>query len=305
MGRPRWIAVVLAALIASTSGTLVHLRGPATPVDVDEVVERFRGGAAAAGGTTSPDVRATATPSAGSDRGSARPAAAGPQAGPGGTPAPAGPSDGGPGEVGGRPMPDEGVYVYATSGGEEVDVLGGSRHDYPEETTIIVRHDGCGLVERWDAMEERWSERETCPSPDGLLLARTTSYHEFFRQGDERTLRCDPGTFARPDTEEPGTTWTGACRSENTTAEITGRIVGAEMLEVAGRPVRTLHVRVDVRVSGSQSGESHNDTWGDFETGLVVRERSTTDTRGREPVVGEVRYREAYELNLTSLQPRR
>ncbi len=38
---------------------------------------------------------------------------------------------------------------------EEVDALVGSRHAYPSESTITVRPGGCGVLMRWDVLEER------------------------------------------------------------------------------------------------------------------------------------------------------
>ncbi|HEX7096593.1 MAG TPA: hypothetical protein VF183_11965, partial [Acidimicrobiales bacterium] len=48
-----------------------------------------------------------------------------------------------------------GVYVYRTSGSERVDALGGSTHDYPEQTTITVTHDEPCARLRWDALSQR------------------------------------------------------------------------------------------------------------------------------------------------------
>lgn len=302
MRYPR-VAIGLALLVVVAAGGFAYLRGGSTPVGVDAAVERFHEHVERPSATSAATAEPPSGPSKTEPEAEAEPeaeevpSATGGAEAPGTAPSAASAPD--------RPVPDEGVYVYATEGGEEVDVFGGTRHDYPEETTITVRHDDCGLLERWDAIEERWSERLTCPTEAGEELRWTKSYHEFYRQGDVRELVCEPGTLARPATNEAGTTWTGRCTSDNTETTITGRIVGEETLSVAGEPVRTLHVRIDAEVTGSQNGHSRADVWGDFETGLVVREVSSTSTRGTEPVIGEVHYQESYELELTSLHPRR
>lgn len=279
--------VAAVAVLVSASGML-YLRSPTNPVTVSDAVRRFR------------DAPPSESPV------------------PGGSPAPAevaarrqtsGPATAAPVVAGASrsrlPVPAEGVYAYHTTGWEDVDVLGGSRHDYPATTTITVRHAGCGLVERWDALAERWDERETCPTPAGEVLRRVRSHHEFFRHADERELTCDEGTLAHPADDAPGTTWTGRCTSGPTTVELTGSIVGRERVDVGGVVVDALHVRVESRVTGDQQGTGVHDTWGDPRTRLVVLERASMVSYSDQPVLGRTRYREEYEIRLTSFDPRR
>ena len=201
-----------------------------------------------------------------------------------------------------RPLPKEGVYVYATTGGDEVDVLGGSRHEYPAETTVTISHAGCGLVERWDALEERWDERESCRAPGGDTLKRTTSFHEFYGRADERTLRCEGYTFAA--SFGPGSKWSSRCASDDTTVDLSLEAIGWEDVDVGGRSVRTLHVRVTGQLSGDQEGSVVRDVWGSGETGIAVRERSTLTSYSNQPVFGRTRYHESYDIRLKSLEPK-
>jgi hypothetical protein len=282
----------LASLIAAVSvlflaAGFVYLRGGSTPVSVGSAVERYRGqrqiapreddaaagpASAASPDRTEPDgVQVDATTEV----------------------TPAG---------GVRPLPAEGVYVYATTGGDEVDVLGGSRHEYPAQTTITVRHAGCGLVERWDALEERWDERESCRTPTGDTLKRTTSFHEFFGRGDLRTLQCSGFTY--PAGFQPGSSWASRCASENTTVSLTLKAVGWENVDVGGQSVRTMHVHVEGRITGEQDGTTVRDVWGAADSGIVVRERSTLTSYSNQPVFGRTRYHESYENRLTALDPR-
>ncbi len=282
----------IAALIAAVSvlflaAGFVYLRGGSTPVGVDSAVERFRerrpievheeGAVAGDSVTSSPPSSAqrvqpeTSTPV---------------------TPT---------GDV--RPLPAEGVYLYTTTGGDEVDVLGGSRHEYPSETTITVRHDGCGLVERWDALEERWDERESCRTPEGDTLKRTTSFHEFFGRKDERTLRCTGFTFAA--SFGPGSKWSSRCASDNTSVSLSLEAIGWEDIDVGGQAVRTLHVQVRAQITGEQNGSSVRDVWGSADSGIVVRERSTLTSYSNQPVFGRTRYDESYDNRLKSLEPRK
>lgn len=203
----------------------------------------------------------------------------------------------------GRPRPPEGVYVYATKGGDEVDVLGGSRHTYPSETTVTIRHAGCGLIERWDVLDERWDERETCRTQKGDALKRFTSFHEFFRHADERTYDCE--AMAYPAGAKPGDTWKGRCVSGESVVHQTGRAIGFETLVVDGARISALRVRVDVKLTGEQEGGGFREVWGDRATGLSIRERGTTTSYSMQPVFGRTRYHESFEIRLKSLDPRR
>ncbi len=267
-----------------------YLRGGSSPVDVAEAVERFR--------TTTTSVTPE-TPTQ-PDRAAPVRETAELHAKPSAAPDAAADS---PVRSVGRPRPPEGVYVYATRGGDEVDVLGGSRHTYPSETTVTIRHAGCGLVERWDALDERWDERETCQTPNGDALKRFTSFHEFFRHADERTYECD--YLAYPIGAKRGDSWTGRCVSGESIVKQTGRAIGFETLVVDGVRVNALHVRVDVTLTGEQEGTGVREVWGDRETGLSILEKATTTSYSTQPVFGRTRYHEKVEIRLTSLQPRK
>lgn len=295
--RSRISVASASALLILVAGGFVYLRGTSTPVAVDDAVERFRA--------------STPAPTAASNAGE-QDEPGGPDAAerPAGTPlAPISGAAAPPfPEAGIRPLPAEGVYVYATTGYDHVDALGGSRHDYPDETTITVRHGGCAFTERWDVLAERWDERESCRTPGGDRLHRVTSYHSFFRQGDTRTLDCQGFTY--PASAEPGDTWTTSCtgagdeEDEATFVVTTLRAVGWETVEVAGRQLETLHVRADSEITGEQQGESHRDVWGSRELGIVLRERASVRSESTQPAIGKVTYTEEYEIRLTSLEPR-
>ena len=286
--RRSWTALGAATTILVLASGFILLRGGSTPVPVGTAVERFRG-------RPSTRVEAeSATPTPGRARDSGRKVS---------VPVQVDVADEGTSPPGLRPRPAEGVYVYATKGGDEVDVLGGSRHTYPPETTVTIRHAGCGLVERWDALEERWDERESCRTPEGDTLKRMTSFHEFFGHADQRTLHCKGFTY--PAGFQPGQSWSAHCASENTTAVTKLSAVGWEDVDVAGVRVRTMHVRASTRLTGEQEGTSERDVWGSAETGLVVRERSNLTSYSNQPVFGRTRYHEEYEIQLKSPEPRR
>lgn len=283
--RWRWAALGAASTIVLVAGGFVFIRGGSTPVPVDSAVERFREKRSAAVELEDEVLPKSSEASSTTER----------------VEAPTSVEVASPSGL--RPRPAQGVYVYATTGGDEVDVLGGSRHTYPSETTITIRHAGCGVVERWDALEERWDERESCQTAEGDVMKRTTSFHEFFGHADQRTLHCSG--FVRPVGAGPGATWTSRCASDNTTAVTTLSAVAWEMVDVAGTPVRTLHIHAETKLSGEQVGTSVRDVWGSSDHGLVVRERSTLTSYSNQPVFGRTRYHETYDNRLLSLQPRK
>lgn len=287
--RSRWVALASASTILTLAAGFVYLRGGSTPVLLDTAVERFREQPTTTTTTQSSELPAPQPKAAASSRVESAQ-----------TPVRAAAERA---VRSGRPLLPEGVYVYSTRGGDEVDVLGGSRHTYPDRTTVTVRHGGCGFVERWDALDERWDERESCRTAAGDKLRRTTAHHEFFGHGDTRTLYCNGFTF--PAGAEPGDSWSMPCASENTNAVSKLTAVGYEDVDVGGVAVRTLHVHVETKITGEQEGTSIRDVWGSSETGVVVRERSTLTSYSTQPVFGRTRYHEAYENRLLSLEPRR
>ena len=156
-------------------------------------------------------------------------------------------------ETAGTALPEPGVYTYATSGRESIDALDGRHHDYPAETTITVRHEGCGAVLAWRPLAERFDEMVICPETSGTALPRYRTYHEFFGMSDDREFECEPGSLWYPSSTEPGTTWTLRCATEDVEVVRTGTIIGLSEVDVGGSAVEVLtfelagrdHRRVD------------------------------------------------------------
>ena len=201
-----------------------------------------------------------------------------------------------------RPRPPAGVYVYETSGYEEVDALGGARHDYPPETTITIRHDSCGVERRWEVFAERWDERTSCPTNAGEEQRTFTTRHEFFGQGDTRSFRFSAGSLAVPADSAPGTAWTLEAVADDGSFSGDGTVVSVETLRIDGEDVETIHVRVTTRTVGSARGESVRESWVRATDGLLVREEARTESSTDSPL-GTVAYVEVYEILLRSLTP--
>lgn len=198
---------------------------------------------------------------------------------------------------------DPGLYVYETTGSEQIDALGGASHDYPPETFLTIQPGGCGIITRWTALEERWSEHELCPSADGLRLAGFESYHEWFSRPDLQDFTCDPATALVSPVAPEQQTWTYECTTGERTERWDVEVLGIETLQVGGESVDSLHVRVTSALEGASEGTSDTHTWYLPGTGLVLK-RIAQRSSVNESLIGEVHYQESFEINLTSLRPR-
>ena len=201
-------------------------------------------------------------------------------------------------------LPEVGVYVYATEGGEEVDALGGTRHDYPPETTITVATTECGVQLRWDALEERYEQWELCAAGGTLSLPGYVSFHRFFGQPDLQRYVCDAGSEALPAEVVAGATWQVTCTSASLVETTTYEVLAVADLDAGGEVVEAVHLRTVVELSGGVEGASEGELWLAREGGLPLRWRETTTTVSPS-AIGPVRYEESFAIEIVSLAPQR
>ena len=81
----------------------------------------------------------------------------------------------------------DGVYLYATKGGESIDALGGAHHRYPATTSITAVGAPCGLKLRWDALQGRSTTWTLCTTRAGVELGTEEVVHTFFGEPDRRS----------------------------------------------------------------------------------------------------------------------
>lgn len=201
-----------------------------------------------------------------------------------------------------RPAAAPGVYVYVTEGTERIDLLGGTTHDYPAETTLTVTGTDCGVRQLWRPIEERWDEEELCATEAGLERRTLRTHHQFFGFADDQDFACRDGYVVFPVDPVPGDEWTTDCQADDTHLTGTGTVVGFEEREVAGQPVDTVHVRIEETASGSSTGPSSDDYWLRRSDGLLIERVSSVQTQSASPV-GTASYDEQFSLHLTSLTP--
>jgi hypothetical protein len=294
----RAIAAGLALTLAAGIGLLVLRRLDRTsPLPVHEAVDRFRGTP-----TVPPIAAGSTTPTASAN--GARPTATGAATGPGATAAPGATATTVPG---GKPSAatdrrtPEGVYVYETTGYETAD-LGPthSRHDYPKETTLTVRHDACGQRARWDATKERWDDIAQCLDPDATRVTAYTSYHSFYGNADRHDYTCSGTSYLRPPSTRAGYRWSFDCTTGQADAHTDARVVGTETV----RGARALRVHYDTTLTGGSRGTNPQDIWLALDGPYVLRETWLVDA-AVDTAFGTVRYHEQYELLLHSRSPLR
>jgi hypothetical protein len=192
------------------------------------------------------------------------------------------------------------TYVYETVGFEEVDALTGARHDYPAATFLTIQSGGCGRILRWQAIDERWTSWDVCDS-ERLAIAGFDSFHEWFGIGDLQEYECaDPATLLPPSVET--TEWTFACTTGDRTEEITGEVIGVEVLDIGDRQIETLHVRFTAALSGESDGGRITDRWFTPDDALMVKEVGMTASASSS-AIGTVNYTEEYEIVLQALDP--
>lgn len=201
-------------------------------------------------------------------------------------------------------LPEQGIYRYRTTGSESIDALGGTKHDYPAETTITVIGRGCGVGLRWDALRERRDEWALCATVDGIeLQAGGDQYHEFFSQPDDEAVSCDRTVVLVPVAAAAG--GTSAVRQSCTLA-VDPWLPQWEILErstrsIDGVDVGVQHVRMTIDDNDSYAEHTTID-WYLADSGLPVEVRAIKASASPSPI-GAVNYDEQYHLELISTTP--
>lgn len=200
-------------------------------------------------------------------------------------------------------LPRPGVYLYATSGSESVDLLGGATHAYPPRTTLTVTPAGCGVHLRWDLLAERREEWDLCVTPDGIEYQTMSSqYHEFFGQGEENLVECDRAVVLVPVEPIEGTVTEPRCTIRGESWSPRWELIGRDTRLVGGSEVDTVHLRLTVDDSDGFLEATTIDWWLD-EHGLPVEMRGSEDSTADSGAVGVLRYVETYQAALVSAEP--
>jgi hypothetical protein len=196
------------------------------------------------------------------------------------------------------------VYTYQTSGQEHVSVGTGASHDYPATTHVTVTETPCGATVRWDALEQRYDQWQTCTTGDDIRLQSFTTYHDFFGQVDKKEYACTPETALRPAGRQAGATFAGTCKAANAAAVLHGTVVGIENVIVGGQPVACLHVHIDEDLTGATKGTRTSESWYALTSNVLVERTAKTDADS-DTAFGYTHYTETLSMKLVSLTPQR
>ncbi len=197
-----------------------------------------------------------------------------------------------------------GVYRYWTRGSESADTgFLSATHDYDGISTIILARGPCGVLERWQVLEGRWSEAEFCVPPDGSGLRAITEFHEFFGTKRENTYHCRGRAPSRRLLRQAGTRFSSSCVSDSSRAESVSQVVGVEKVRVAGETIDAIHTTSSVVLDGDVSGATTRDDWRRCSDGLLLQR--AVDTQAKMSGTVDADYTERYTIKLLSVRPRR
>ncbi|HWA67117.1 MAG TPA: hypothetical protein VG899_12215 [Mycobacteriales bacterium] len=191
-----------------------------------------------------------------------------------------------------------GTFSYATTGYEQTS-LPGTKRTFPSTTTITNKAAGCGVESTWKPVSEHVQTQELCPEGTAIRMASYDTTISFFGISSGERFTCGNDAFIYQPGVKAGHVWNYKCSSADATATEAGHVLGYSTLSVGGTSVRVLHVRVDVRVTGAESGTSTQDYWIETAKPVLVKESGTVDATQQ-----GVQYQERYSLTLESLTPK-
>ena len=207
--------------------------------------------------------------------------------------------------------PPQGVYVYEGSGTDRIDPPPTQQTQGPTMPAAVTHEaDGCWTF-RIDYSTNHWQSWRYCPTDGGLDEVGGQSFQRWdfgaFANETTSTFECDAPTI-RAD-QQVGDEWTQSCTGSSTGVDGTTvsegpyRFVGTETLDIGGEPVSAHRYHRDRTTSGNQTGSESADVWFSAATGMPLRNSRQLEAVS-DTVIGEVRYTEDGEFELTSLTPR-
>jgi hypothetical protein len=299
------IAVVLVDVaVLGTDAFLLSQRSTTTRVDLQDALVKFR---ATASATPSPSVAGTAGPSAVATAAASAPTSSAPAAT---STAPVATSSSVPAEipVSSAPTatsgpPADGVYAYATAGGESVSVLG-AHHDYPAMTYAAVhRTGGCGWTIQSEVIKEHVDRREMCTQAGSVLQLLQSREVTFFGTTEGGAYTCTPPQVQTTPLDGPGSRFLGDCGDgHGSTAHLVRTTLGRGTVLVGGVAVEVVQIRVDGTLTGKVRGTSSDLLTLVAATGLPVHWVRSIDTLA-DAFGTTVRYQEQARFDLQSLTP--
>jgi hypothetical protein len=231
------------------------------------------------------------------------------------SPAGASPRADGPGRGSAGPVElPVGVWSYAASGTEYIDLLGGPLHEFPAQVAQSVTNTECGQTIEVTLFEQRSDVLELCRSDDGALrLERFETRHEFVGVADATvTDGCGAIDIWWPGIEHD----VGSeAKSVNCTAEgnmsgrvgavVTQEVVAVEQVDSGAGVHNAVRVKVTSRV-GTEADPTHGvydaEFWFGLDDGVILRRTLDAEVKASTPM-GTVRFEEAFDINAEDIDP--
>lgn len=219
--------------------------------------------------------------------------------GPSGTPsATAAPAPGTAPDGAAEQVPAPGTYTYATSGNQQISLLG--RSTYPARTPVVVSRSGCGDSATWKSSPGDSETLVECPVAGGLRILSESTTVGAGGYSTTQTFDCGADAFIPVTAGTPGRTWQWVCTSPvGERASHVVRFVGRQTTVVGGIPVSTVEVSIASALSGPEQGRAWADCW------LTSNATPVKEIGGGEVSQNGVTYTSSDSLQLVSLAPTR
>jgi len=197
-----------------------------------------------------------------------------------------------------------GVYLYATTGHEAIDALGGAHHTYPATTSITAIEVPCGVQLRWTALHGRSTIWTFCSTASGTVLRLSDERHSFFGQHDHATYTCS-NRLLLPRRPVGGAVYPFRCSAHQVAESGVVHILGQDTIRVGSELVGAVRARTTLSIHGGGTGGTETiDWWLNSANSLPLRITMKSRT-SRSLFVGRVNYSEDFTLRLLSLRPKR
>ena len=196
-------------------------------------------------------------------------------------------------------LPAPGVYMYRTSGGEGLNLVGVAR-SFPSTTSMIVADGRCATVS-WVPITQHTEATTVCDGTDGALtVPRLVTDESIAGTTATSTIDCPATAYLLPPAARPGQRWAVTCSLANPAEKVglTGEALGPSTLTVGGHAVSVEHIRFTLTFTGPDHGTNPTDFWIVPSSGLIVREHETVRVNQ-----GSVLYNEDMDATLTGLDP--
>jgi hypothetical protein len=194
--------------------------------------------------------------------------------------------------------PTLGAYSYVTTGGDKTN-LPGTSHTYPATTTVRISKAGCGVDQTWTPDSDHSETQRLCIVHNRVHLASYSTSLTFFGQHIKQNFSCAKNAYIYSPELRPGSSWSFTCTTNGAKVVQQIKAVGFANIDVGKTQVRTIHLTVNTKISGGDSGTSTQSYW------IATRRRPimVRNTAQIAAKQGGITYSENYTIQLKSLRP--